>query len=119
VSLPGAIEAALALHRSLIDATKIEYELRHGPIPNPYALFALVSQDPFFQWLQPMTRLLVELEELRDRVPPPTAEETAAALRRLRALVDEGSPLHAKLSAARTLHPPAASIHASLLKLLG
>lgn len=62
--------AARALHKALIDATRREYEKTHGRIGNPYALLAVVANDPAFQWLQPMTRAIVEVEDLSARKEP-------------------------------------------------
>jgi hypothetical protein len=68
--------AARTLHKALIDATQRDYEKTHGRISNPYQLFAIVANDPAFAWLQPMTRAIVELEDLAGRKEsPPTPEE--------------------------------------------
>ena len=62
--------AARTLHKALIDATQREYEKKHGRIGNPYALLAVVANDPAFKWLQPMTRAIVEVEDLSARKDP-------------------------------------------------
>jgi len=59
------------LHKALIDSTQRDYEKIHGRIASPYALFALVAHDPAFAWLQPMTRLIVELEDRLGMSGPP------------------------------------------------
>ena len=60
----------------------------------PYTLFALVANDPTFAWLQPMTRLIVEMEDLLGRKEAPPLETEVAALRRSidQLLVAEGQP---------------------------
>jgi hypothetical protein len=63
------------VHKLLIDETKHAYERERGRIQGPYALFALVAQDPYFAWLQPMTRLLVEIDDLGDRKDKPLSQE--------------------------------------------
>ena len=68
-SLGRLVEALRAVHKSLIDSTRRDYEKRHGRIENPYALWRLVAQDPAFAWLRPMTQLIVELEESSDLDP--------------------------------------------------
>lgn len=68
-------ERMKTVHRLLIDEAKRAYERERGPIKGPYALFALVAQDPYFAWLQPMTRLLVEIDDLGDRKAPPLAQK--------------------------------------------
>jgi len=67
-ALGGALRS---VHKVLIDSTRRDYEKAHGPIANPYALFALVANDPAFAWLQPMTRAIVEIEDLLGRKAPP------------------------------------------------
>jgi len=66
--------AARTLHKALIDATQRDYEKTHGRVTNPYALFSLVANDPAFAWLQPMTRAVVEVEDLAGRVMPTPGE---------------------------------------------
>jgi hypothetical protein len=110
------IEAVLSLHRALIDVAKREYERANGPVGNPYALFALLTQDASFQWLQPMTRLIVELEELRDRKGAPAVEEEVlAASERVRVLLasTEGG-FNARLAEALDSHQGALAAHGRL-----
>lgn len=73
--LDRVIERMKTVHRLLIDEAKRSYERERGPIKGPYALFALVAQDPYFAWLQPMTRLLVEMDDLGDRKEPPLTQK--------------------------------------------
>jgi hypothetical protein len=54
----------LPLHRSLIDAAKIEYIDAVGPIDRPAHLLQLLTDDPFFAWLKPMTSLIVDIDEM-------------------------------------------------------
>ncbi|HEV3028758.1 MAG TPA: hypothetical protein VG457_14360, partial [Planctomycetota bacterium] len=67
--------AARTLHKALIDATQRDYEKVHGRITSPYTLFSLVAGDPAFAWLQPMTRAIVEVEDLAGRKDPVPAED--------------------------------------------
>ena len=115
------IETLLALHRALIDATKREYERDHGPVSNPYQLFALVAQDPAFQWLQPITQLIIALEELRDRKSaPPAPEEVSGATERIRLLlVSTEAGFAMKLTIAVESHQGATASHGALRDLLG
>lgn len=66
--------AARTLHKALIDVTQREFEKTHGRINNPYALFTIVANDPAFAWLQPMTRAIVEVEDLAGRREPAVSE---------------------------------------------
>jgi len=86
--------AMRTVHKALIDQTQREYERAHGKVTSPYTLFALVANDPTFAWLQPMTRLIVEMEDLLGRKEAPPLETEVAALRRSidQLLVAEGQP---------------------------
>jgi hypothetical protein len=57
-------KALLPLHRRLIDLAKEEYEFAVGPVPSPTQLVELVRTDPFFAWLQPMTAIIVAIDEM-------------------------------------------------------
>ena len=71
--LKAASEALSALHRRLLEAARLEYERTHGPVGGPYAFWALLTKDPAFAWLRPMTRLMVQLDDLLSRKGPPPA----------------------------------------------
>lgn len=85
--------ALRVLHKALIDSTQRDYERTHGKVQSPYTLFALVSQDPAFAWLQPMTRLIVEVEDLLGRpLPPPTEADVVETRKRIDRLLTDGEP---------------------------
>ena len=56
----------LRLHKAIIVSERARYEAAHGPVANEVALFHLVSGDPFFAWLRPMTVLIVGIDERLD-----------------------------------------------------
>lgn len=61
----GEVSAALiAVHRLLIDAAKSDYAFGYGPVGSA-KLVELIRTDPFFAWLQPLTSLIVEIDEMR------------------------------------------------------
>lgn len=63
-------DLAMALrhfHSALLDVAKNEYEFMHGPIPSPYTFFNLVTGDPAFQWLRPLSGLMSTLDEVIDQ----------------------------------------------------
>ena len=90
--------AMRTLHKALIDQTQREYERAHGKVTSPYTLFSLVTSDPAFAWLQPMTRLIVEMEDLVGRKEnPPTEAEIAEMRKRIDGLlVTQGQPFSDK-----------------------
>ncbi len=105
--------ALRGLHKALIDATQRDYERSHGKVTNPYALFALVAHDPAFAWLQPMTRLIVEVEDLVGRpLPPPATEDIAATRKKFDALlVTAGEPFSTRYLALIQSSPEIAAEH--------
>jgi hypothetical protein len=85
-------EVALALrpvHKALLVEVQRDYEREHGSVAGPGALLQLASSHPFFGWLHPMSRLMVELDELIDRPEPLVHAEIADLRRRLEALLSD------------------------------
>ena len=54
----------IPLHRNLIDSAKADYALGYGPVEKPAQLLQLLTDDPFFAWLKPMTSLIVDIDEM-------------------------------------------------------
>lgn len=98
VKLDRMAAAIRTLHKALIDETQREYERAHGKVTSPYTLFSLVTSDPAFAWLQPMTRLIVEMEDLVGRKEkPPTEPEIHEMRKRIDGLlVEKGQPFSDK-----------------------
>jgi hypothetical protein len=57
-------KALLPLHRALIEAARDDYAFAYGTSVGPAQLLQLVTDDPFFAWLKPMTSLIVEIDEM-------------------------------------------------------
>ena len=86
--LAQVAEALRALHRHLMEETRRDYEREVGPVGAPAALLNLLMTDPYFQWLRPLSRAMVDLDELLD-VPEPDAAQAAHVRRRFEALVTD------------------------------
>jgi hypothetical protein len=54
------------LHSALLEAVKLDFEKLNGKVGGPFHLFQLVTNDPFFQWLRPLSGLMASLDELID-----------------------------------------------------
>jgi hypothetical protein len=54
------------LHSLLLDAVKADYEKLNGKTQGPFHMFQLVTNDPFFAWLRPLSGLMANLDELTD-----------------------------------------------------
>jgi hypothetical protein len=67
VHKPALLEAASALrevHRALVQAVRVEYERDVGPAGGPGQMLRLLTEDPYFAWLHPMSELIVDLDSL-------------------------------------------------------
>jgi hypothetical protein len=54
----------IPLHRRLIEETRADYAFAYGPVETPGHLLQLVQGDPFFDWLKPITTLIVDIDEM-------------------------------------------------------
>ena len=63
-ALRDSSKILIPLHRHLIDAAKDEYSVVHGPVEKPAHLLQLLTDDPFFAWLKPVTSLIVDIDEM-------------------------------------------------------
>lgn len=57
-------KALLPLHRALIHAARDDYAFAYGEIGGPAQLLQLVTDDPFFAWLKPLTAIIVDIDEM-------------------------------------------------------
>ena len=79
---PGLLEVASALrevHRALVEATRASYERDVGPAGGPGQMLKLLTEDPYFAWLHPMSELIVDLDSLLTQELLPSG--TVAAVR--------------------------------------
>ena len=67
-------DALLDLHKALIDSERVVYETKVGPIKSPHHFFQLVSSDPWFAWLRPISQLIVAMDEALDADEPLTSD---------------------------------------------
>jgi hypothetical protein len=72
----------LALHKALVDSERVEYERTIGKIQSPNHFLQLLTTDPWFAWLSPLSQLIVSIDEALDPKDPATAAT-------IRALVEQ------------------------------
>src|SRR5881394_1206041 len=65
-------DALLKLHKALIDSERIGYEQTFGPITSPANFLRLLTQDPWFAWLRPLSGFITSLDETLDAKEPIT-----------------------------------------------
>ncbi|HEX6098304.1 MAG TPA: hypothetical protein VF432_18415 [Thermoanaerobaculia bacterium] len=63
-ALRDAWKQLMPLHRALIDAASAEYSATIGPVSGPTHLLRLLQEDPFFEWLRPLTSIIVDLDTM-------------------------------------------------------
>ena len=73
--------AMLTLHKALVDSERVSYEQNIGTIPSANHFLQLLTNDPWFAWLHPISLLIVALDEALDaKAKIPLTAETAQAL---------------------------------------
>lgn len=58
--------ALLALHKTLVDSEKIEYEASFGVIHSQKRFLELLIEDPWFAWLKPLSSMVVAIDEIME-----------------------------------------------------
>ena len=58
--------ALLDLHKTLVDAERVSYEKTMGGIHSPNHFLQLLTHDPWFAWLHPVSELIVAMDEVLD-----------------------------------------------------
>lgn len=121
-TLREAHRQLLEIHRTMIAATRLEYERDHGRIENPYTLLSIVSNDQTFAWLRPLTTLLVEIDDLleQEEITPfaASAVRAAAAIMFMPSEGDDNT-FYYQLRAARQNAPELVTMHAHVRQALG
>lgn len=76
----------LRVHKALLDDARIRYEREQGRIEGSGALLRLVLTDPWFDWLHPLSGLVVQIDELL-AADEPKANDGDALLAQARSLL--------------------------------
>ena len=88
---PSRLEALraplLKLHKALVDSERIEYEKTIGKIRSPNHFLQLLTTDPWFAWLSPLSQLIVSLDEALDEKEPLTSAEVEALIQQTAGLL--------------------------------
>jgi hypothetical protein len=79
------------LHKLLVEVVRRDFERQRGVhVATPVQLFHLLTQDPFFLWLHPMSALMAEIDELYDSKEPLAPAALTGVRDTLASLVAEG-----------------------------
>ena len=85
--LPELREALLKLHKALVDSERASYEQTIGSIPSPNHFLQLLTNDPWFAWLHPLSQLIVAMDETLDAKEPMTPAVAEALVKQTRQLL--------------------------------
>ena len=71
----------LALHKALVDSERVEYEKAFGKIPSANHFLRLLTNDPWFAWLSPLSQLIVSIDETLE-TPEPMSRDSVQVLQK-------------------------------------
>jgi hypothetical protein len=80
-------EALLRLHKVLMESERAGYEQTFGKITSPYQFLQLLTTDPWFAWLRPVSQLVATMDEMLDANEPLTVAGVDALVIQARALL--------------------------------
>ena len=115
-------DALLDLHKTLIDSERAVYETNVGPIKSPHHFFQLVSSDPWFAWLRPVSQLIVAMDEALDAEEPLTSDSVDMLMNESVFLLlpaERGGEFGERYMAALQRDPHVVLAHAQVSKRIG
>ena len=120
--LPELREALLNLHKALVESERVSYEQTMGTIPSANHFLQLLTTDPWFAWLHPLSLLIVALDEAQDAKEPMTPAAAEALVKQIRLLLvasETGEGFSKHYDDALQRDPAVVMAHAGVAKLLG
>jgi hypothetical protein len=112
----------LKLHKVLIDTERASYEKTIGSIQSPHRFLQLLTHDPWFAWLHPLSQLIVAMDEAEERKEPLTSADVDALANQTRLLLvasEEGEGFSKNYHEALQSEPDVVLAHAEVAKILG
>ncbi len=112
--------ALLDLHKALVDSERISYEKTIGGIRSPSHFLQLLTEDPWFAWLHPVSQLIVTMDEALDGKGPLTTEIADALVQQARVLLvasETGEGFARHYFDALQRDPDVVLAHAAVVKL--
>ncbi len=80
-------EALLRLHKALVESERVGYEKTFGKVGSSYQLLHLLTVDPWFTWLRPVSQLVSTMDEMLDSKEPLTADKINSVASQTKALL--------------------------------
>ena len=113
-------EALLNLHKELLNVERTRYEENVGPVANEFEFFRLVTSDPSFAWIGPMTTLIVQIDEKVASKEPITTGDVDNLYAETRALLasPEATPFKTEYTQLLQEHPALVMKHSAVMQAL-
>jgi hypothetical protein len=114
--------ALLTLHKALVDSEGVTYEQTIGTIQSPNHFLQLLTRDPWFAWLHPLSLLIVAMDEALDEKEPLTAAGVDTLVNEARILLvasEHGEGFSTHYFNALQRDPDVVLAHAEAKKLFG
>lgn len=114
--------ALLKLHKALLDSERIVYEKNVRPIESPNHFFQLLTNDPWFAWLRPISQLIVAIDETLDAKEPLNNADIDAVMNQsvfLLVPAKNGGEFGERYVAALQRDPRVVLTHAQVAKRIG
>jgi hypothetical protein len=119
--LTAVREALLKLHKALLESERTSYEQTFGKIASPYQFLKLLTEDPWFAWLQPVTQLVAAIDVALDAKEPLTvtvADELISRARKMLVPTEGGEGFSQHYDEALQRDPDVVLAHAEAAKLI-
>ncbi len=81
-------KAMLRLHKTMLDAAKLDFEAKHGRITSVNHYFQLVIDDEHFAWLRKISALIALLDEAISIRRPATESDALGLFHEAKALLN-------------------------------
>jgi hypothetical protein len=114
--------ALLKLHKALIDSERVAYEKTVGQIQSPNHFLQLLTSDPWFAWLHPLSQLIVAMDEALDAEEPLTLAKVDALVQQSKHMLvasETGEGFSGHYYEAMQRDPDVVLMHAEVVKLRG
>ena len=114
-------DALLKLHKALVDSERVSYEKTIGKIQSPNQFLQLLTTDPWFAWLRPVSQLIATMDETLDAKEPLTvagAEALMAQVKTLLVPTTSGEGFSRHYDEALQRDPDVVFAHAAVARLI-
>jgi hypothetical protein len=111
----------LNLHKTLMEHERATYEQAHGVIANRGEYFQLVLGHEWFNWLRPISQMIVRIDEQLNAKKPDEAESAETLLAAVQTLLtpsQDGSTAEHRYAQAIQHSPEIALMHAQFSQIL-